>query len=168
MTNYCVEDLLKMRSLLLKLEDRDYTHASHLLSGATIGQHIRHILEFYSCLLHIGDDLSVNYDERKRDKDTECHRTVAIHQIDQLVIELGRISEDYPLILKGNYSSDPQTRTSTVDSSLFRELAYNLEHSIHHQALIKITLKERELDHLINERFGVAPATIRFTELQQA
>lgn len=42
-----------------------------------------------------------------------------------------------------------------------RELAYCLEHSIHHQALIKVGLKEQNIENLIDENFGVAPATIR-------
>ncbi|MDC1012234.1 hypothetical protein OAQ04_03240 [Flavobacteriaceae bacterium] len=45
---------------------------------------------------------------------------------------------------------------STSKSSFLRELAYCLDHRIHHQSLIKIGLTEQGLDHLIDENFGVA------------
>jgi hypothetical protein len=47
-------------------------------------------------------------------------------------------------------------------------LAYCLEHTIHHQALIKIGLMELNLIHLIDQHFGVAPATIRFKKTANA
>jgi hypothetical protein len=47
---------------------------------------------------------------------------------------------------------------------LFRELAYDLEHSIHHQAIIKIAMKNLNSEYALNENFGVARSTIRFRE----
>ena len=48
-----------------------------------------------------------------------------------------------------------------IDSNYFRELLYNLEHCIHHQALIKVAILQ--LGHLhVNENFGVARSTIEY------
>ena len=49
-----------------------------------------------------------------------------------------------------------------VKSSFERELLYCLDHAIHHQALIKIGLKELELSHLVSPDFGVAYSTLRY------
>ena len=45
------ENLLQIRDLLENLTTDDYTATPRILSGATIGQHIRHILEFYLLLV---------------------------------------------------------------------------------------------------------------------
>ncbi len=51
--------------------------------------------------------------------------------------------------------------TETLLTNYFRELLYNLEHSIHHQALIKVALFNST--HIkISESFGVAPSTLEY------
>ncbi len=45
-------------------------------------------------------------------------------------------------------------------------MVYNIEHCIHHQALIKVALNEMEANHLINKNFGMAPSTIQYREIQ--
>jgi hypothetical protein len=51
-----------------------------------------------------------------------------------------------------------------LTTSLFRELAYTVEHGIHHQALIRIGVHQIDRDELLDEKFGIAPATIRHRE----
>jgi hypothetical protein len=74
------------------------------------------------------------------------------------------MQEDYPLTLQGDFSENSVHHIQLL-SSFHRELAYCLEHSIHHQALIKIGLIELGALHLIDESFGVAPATLKFRSL---
>jgi uncharacterized damage-inducible protein DinB len=50
----------------------------------------------------------------------------------------------------------------TIGSTFHRELYYCFEHSTHHKALIKIALKALNIENLISNNFGVAPATIKF------
>ena len=58
---YSLEELIV---LLDQLKDEDYVKACEALSNATIGQHVRHILEMFKCLEE-GYDLGVvNYDNR--------------------------------------------------------------------------------------------------------
>jgi len=47
------------------------------------------------------------------------------------------------------------------DTNYYREVAYNLEHTIHHMALIKVGIREVS-DMEIPENFGVASSTIKF------
>lgn len=48
-----------------------------------------------------------------------------------------------------------------IESNYFRELLYNLEHCIHHQALIKVAVLQ--LDYLqIDPDFGVARSTLEY------
>ena len=72
MIQYCKKNLEEIKSLLQVLPKEHYTFPVAILSNATIGEHVRHILEFYKCLIDgIACDV-VNYDERKRDK--TCHQ----------------------------------------------------------------------------------------------
>ena len=43
-----------------------------------------------------------------------------------------------------------------------RELLYCLDHAIHHQAFIKIGLKELQIADLVEDDFGVAYSTLRY------
>lgn len=162
MTQHCNENLKDIRALLMLLTDKQYQNKSEILSGSTIGQHVRHILEFYTCLLDGHNLGNVNYDKRERNPLIENSICSAIALIDSIVERLSCITGDRPIQLAGNYTSSSGSGDQSVSSSLNRELAYNLEHAIHHQALIKVGLKEQGLDQLIEFNFGVAPASIRF------
>ena len=66
--------------------------------------------------------------------------------------------DDCPIILnKGD--ANAERGDEVVKSFYFRELNYCLDHCIHHQSLIKIGLIDQNLDHLIDENFGVAFST---------
>lgn len=164
MTRYCKQNLLETRALIAQLSEEQYSMPSTMLSGATIGQHLRHILEFYLCLLDATTDTVVNYDNRARNRIIETNLLVAVDAIDYIVSALDTFTRsDDPVMLQSNF--EPKAaQTVSIPSSYARELAYNLEHSIHHQALIKVGLKEQGLEHLLDEAFGVAPTTIRFKQ----
>ena len=80
-----------------------------------------------------------------------------------IIEELKTYTETKFLILEGNFTGEAGSLTK-IATTFQRELAYCLEHSIHHQALIKVGLKELNLENIIEKNFGVAPATIRYHE----
>lgn len=156
---YNKENLLSIRSLIHALSAPCYIEQIETLSEATIGQHVRHILEFYICLLRERDG-RICYDERARDHKIETDRTFALAVVDNLITKLNGINEDKCIYLKANYSSTRDDET-LLPTSLFRELAYCLDHSIHHQALIKVAVKSLRVELLVDKDFGVAPSTVR-------
>ncbi len=165
MKTYCENNLKEIRSLLNCIEQTHYTKPLDFLSSATIGQHVRHILEFYQCLLDGEKTGTVNYDSRKRNLQLETDTLFVQQQLDEIVKLLNQLPLTTAVCLEGNYSHEKNENTS-ISTTFGRELAYCLEHSIHHQALIKIGLKELKLEQLISENFGVAPATIRYKQEQ--
>ena len=48
------------------------------------------------------------------------------------------------------------------DSSLEREVVHNIEHVIHHLAIIKIALLAYHDEITVPQAFGVAPSTLRY------
>lgn len=163
MKDHCVQNLNEINNLIRILPEHSYRKPCDILSGATIGQHVRHILEFYGCLLSGVDAGRINYDGRERNRILESHPDAAIEMIDQISTEVCSIKEDAPILLSGNYDKSPGY-SQEIGTTLFRELAYCLEHSIHHQALIKVSLIEQGLSYLVQDTFGVAPATVRYRE----
>jgi len=150
----CITNLMEHQELLLKLSDKQYQHQSELLSGASIGQHLRHVVEFYGCLLNGLSQQKINYEKRARSLELENNRKTAINKISSIkdqLLSLGLYSRLYLEI-----------EDLMIDTSVQRELYYNLEHSIHHQALIKIGLKEQNLGNMVNADFGVAPSTLKY------
>lgn len=161
MIHYCQSNLKEIKQLLEQINKNSYTQPLTYLSGSSIGQHVRHILEFYQCLIASQKTGVVNYDARLRNLQIEIDVNYSIENIHQIIMELNQIDLHQNLSLEGNFTHQENTQTS-ISTSYQRELAYCLEHSIHHQALIKVGLKEMEIDHIINQNFGVAPATIRY------
>lgn len=160
MTSYCSENLHDIRLLLSRVDTSDYNKPSSVLFGASLGQHVRHILEFYSCLFEQYPSGEVCYDLRERDMTLENSPQAAMELMDALMEKLNQNPIDFPLLLVSNFSAIDEDRHA-VETSFHRELAYCLEHSIHHQALIKVGLLGLNQLHLVGEDFGVAPSTIR-------
>lgn len=158
--DHCKYNLLEIKSLLNNINTVDYSKPLSLLSASTIGQHVRHILEFYTCLIASKNTGIVNYDNRKRNIEIETNIKFAQEQIDWIIENLMLDNRNIQFTLEGNYTTESD-KIIAIPTTYQRELAYCLEHSIHHQALIKVGLKELELENVINENFGVAPATIR-------
>jgi uncharacterized damage-inducible protein DinB len=150
----CITNLMEHQELLLKLSDKQYQHQSELLSGASIGQHLRHVVEFYDCLLNGLSQGKINYEKRARSLELENNRKTAITKISSI--------KDQLLSLELNSRLYLEIEDFIIDSSVQRELYYNLEHSIHHQALIKVGLKEQNIGKLVNADFGVAPSTLKY------
>ena len=140
--------------LLEQLPGDTYTAACNELSNATIGQHTRHIIELYQCLLAGYDSGVVNYDERKRNKLYEHAREEAIAVIKEILNELVRPDKTLQVICG---AEEPVT----ISSNYYREVLYNLEHCIHHQALIRVALITSEVV-TVSDEFGVAPSTIQY------
>ncbi|WP_299782643.1 DinB family protein [uncultured Formosa sp.] len=161
MKTYCQENLNEIKSVLHQLLDEQYQHKSSTMFGATIGQHVRHILEFYQSVINGLKTKTINYDNRKRNLLIETETQYAIQIIDEINTALNQIKGDTLLVLEGDFSAEDRKQIQ-IQTSFLRELAYCLEHSIHHQALIKVGLLELNSMSFIDDTFGLAPATIRY------
>jgi len=157
------DNLMQLRSLLFTLDETEYTRQQKILSGGTIGQHIRHILEFYLLLVSGSFTGTISYDKRERNPRIENSLSFAIDTINLLIPAMVLLKEEDPVGLEADYTTDGSSG-NTVISSVGRELAYCIEHSIHHQALMKAGLIASGISHVIDDNFGVAYSTIRYRE----
>ncbi|AFK05499.1 hypothetical protein Emtol_0227 (plasmid) [Emticicia oligotrophica DSM 17448] len=158
MTNLCIDNLQDIKVLLLQLEDEHYTFKSNFLYGASIGQHLRHILEFYERVFTLNECGIINYSKRERKKHLEYFRVSAIEFIDDLCDNMRNSEQKDRLLIL----TDDSIEGEKMITSFEREVFYCLEHSIHHQALIKVCLKEQNLEALVEPNFGLAYSTIQY------
>ena len=150
MTTTVLQELMDFLSLV---EAEHYTRPSQILNRATIGQHVRHSIEMYQCLLSGYSEGTVDYAKRKRDIVIESSPDYAIECLQS--------------ILKGVKKYDKQISLSNNEQSFAtsfnRELFYCDEHTIHHLALIRVGINEIG-GYQLNESFGVAPSTIKYRQ----
>jgi len=151
-----IQTINELMSLLRKIQDNDnYSRPILSLSGATIGQHTRHIIELYQCLLEGYDSGMVNYDKRKRDQLIEINCPEAFIALHLIKEKLTQENKDLQL------EFELGDRSMCLLSNYHREVYYNLEHCIHHQALIKVALLELKIEDM-PDQFGIAPSTIQY------
>jgi hypothetical protein len=161
MVQYCTNDLKNIKLLISQLSDNEYSSSINCLSGSSIGQHIRHILEFYICLLDGIPIGIINYDNRKRDINLETDTLYSAKIVDSICVKLALFDQEIKdIFLQANFDIDKSVN-KILETSVSREMSYCLEHSIHHQALIKIGLSELNPHLSIDKNFGIAPSTIR-------
>ncbi len=147
--------LIELKDVLHQLSNEAFVEPIPSLSNATIGQHTRHIIELYQAVLTAYNTGILNYDDRERNKTIQENKNIALITIDEIVDKIEK--EDKKLIMKHSISNV----VTNIETNYFREVLYNLEHCIHHQALIKVGLLSFK-DIAISETFGVAPSTIEF------
>ncbi|MCX6183947.1 MAG: DinB family protein [Flavobacterium sp.] len=148
--------LHELIDLLNQLTDQVYTTPCRELSNATIGEHTRHCIELFQCLLSQYELGVINYDKRQRDlaiqSQTEVAKTALLSLLDQLD------KPNIDLVLEQDYDGNRIQITTTYQ----RELLYNLDHCVHHQALIKVALLSSTVQ--IDPNFGVARSTIAYRQ----
>lgn len=150
--------LEQLEFVIEKLSNDQYTAPVSLLSNATIGQHARHVIEFFLELEKGYYNGIVNYDKRKRDYEIESNRYFAIQKLIEIKNCLS--GADKNLLLTVELNADEHTEIE-IKTNYFRELIYNLEHTVHHMALMRIGIASVS-DILLPEKFGVAASTIKF------
>jgi hypothetical protein len=154
--------LNQLKELLEAVSDKSYATPLALLHGSSVGQHVRHTLEFYQCLLHQSPSGQIDYDARLRNLQLETDPAVALLAVEVLTEKILLLNPDTVLQLHSTF----QEHTIKTKSTLARELIYLIEHTIHHFAIIKIALHEQYPDVKLPANFGVAYSTIKY-HLQQ-
>ena len=148
-----------------QLDNEEFMQPLQLLSGNTYGKHIRHVIEFYNCLLAGIASGVVNYDSREHNPLIETNKYLAVDELNNIMISIKHL-EDKPMLLKTDYSGTGIGQTNST--SFHRELVYNLEHAIHHMAIIKIAIENSFPTVQLPENFGVAYSTFRYQQQQCA
>ncbi len=159
----CTTIFDQLDRVISQVSDDDFCRPSIALSHATVGQHLRHTVEFFACLERGYRPAVVNYDKREHDKRIEQDKELALSELRRISGFIKVHDEDRKLRLEVGYERD-QEDVITIESNYWRELVYNIEHAVHHMAIMKIGLREVAPYIEIPADFGVAVSTIRYKE----
>lgn len=157
LSHVSVQILHQLRGLIVELKDDDYSRPLDLLSSNTIAKHVRHVLEMYDEMLAGIAEGLIDYDARKRNLLIEHNREYTLHVIQEITGKIENLEADKPLQLSACY--DINGGNVMVNTSINRELAYNIEHAIHHMAIIQISVKHAFRYIMLPATFGVAFST---------
>jgi hypothetical protein len=135
-----IEQLQSLSNLLNILDDNQYTRNNRLLGNASIGGHTRHIIELLKCAVDGYSTGKVDYINRSRNLSLESERITAMRELENLKSLIIKADRELKLAVE---SQAPPVYVSTTFS---REIVYNTEHTIHHLALIRVALREMNLD----------------------
>ncbi|MCG8476874.1 MAG: hypothetical protein MI784_15520 [Cytophagales bacterium] len=146
-----------------QLDKDHFTERLDLIMGASVGQHFRHIVEFYDCLKKGCESGKVSYDKRAHDKILEEEWDEMNAKLRELTGWVQGLEENSPLTLEAAYPLS-NMGTCEIPSNLDRELVYNIEHAVHHMAIIKIAVMNRCPAVVLAPHFGVAQSTVVYRD----
>jgi uncharacterized damage-inducible protein DinB len=153
-----------MEHVVGQISDDDFVKPSPLLGGVTIGQHLRHTIEFFQCLESGVKSGTINYDKRNHDNVIETDRLLALVTLERIKNFVTHCQSDKSLSLEVGYDRHSE-KTITVATNFHRELIYNIEHTVHHMALMKIGIRQVAPYVVVPQDFGVAASTLRYDDM---
>jgi uncharacterized damage-inducible protein DinB len=150
--------LAEVMRVVLTLPVTTYCARTSRVSGS-IGEHVRHVLDHISSLVAACPSAVLSYDHRTRGTAVETEPAAAVREIKRLDAALDRWDDrslDEPIEVAALMTAGGQSVTGW--STLARELAFVMSHTIHHQAILALLLELQGSD-VPDERFGYAPST---------
>lgn len=121
---------------------------------SSIGQHIRHIINFFESVNQGIEQNSINYDNRHRSVDIENNTNLAKQAMNNQTILLLQKIDEQDL----SNTVEVKENSHTAESTIARELISLQSHTIHHLAIIKPLIKSMNI--VISESIGISASTI--------
>jgi len=153
----------QLGSLVSRLPSEIYALPLPCLQQNSIGKHVRHTLEFFECLLEGLPNGEVNYDLRRRNMLLETDPDYTLMQIASIQRKLAEVKDDEFIM-----NADLGSGTQAFQTSVYRELAFALDHCIHHLALIRVGMQQHFPEIPMKEELGVAFSTLRYLQQNPA
>src|SRR6185295_9038680 len=104
----CTAILHQLSGVVEQLDDGDFSKPSVALGNATIGQHLRHTLEFFLCLEQGFSRGIINYDKREHDEIMETDKIVAMEVLARIETFIKTPHNNQPLKLEVAYNRDSE------------------------------------------------------------
>ncbi len=157
----------QMSALLQRLPLAVYTSPVPLFHGSTVGQHFRHILEFYTCLIEGSATGQVDYRSRKRNDALSDHPATALMALEYIAATIRPWDDQQLLHVQSEFAETAGDGPAYL-SSLGRELQYAFDHAVHHLAIIRMGLEAHFPEVPVCADLGVAPSTIKHRQASVA
>jgi hypothetical protein len=156
-------------ALLERLDDKVYSSTAPGFAPHKAGAHLRHVLEFYQCFLAGLRSGQIDYDARRREESIEHRREAAARAIYAIIYALEsriEVRQERMIQVRMEDAASAGASDSFMESSVSRELQVLSSHTVHHFALIAMTLRAHGVQ--MDPAFGMAPSTLRYLASKNA
>ena len=164
--NVIIESTLKTlqtaKSLLDNLEDDALCNSSVSPYYSSIGSHVRHILDFYDCILNMNSENRIDLTARSRNKEVESKCCSAKNYLNSIIKKLNSLN------------SEMNTNVVVIDDlglgkikmpyTLAAVFSQANSHTIHHYAIINYILEGLNISFPDSD-FGYNPTTPKETAI---
>ncbi|MFU8814785.1 MAG: hypothetical protein ACNA7W_05535 [Pseudomonadales bacterium] len=150
--------------LLAGIDDETFTRPCLLVFDGSVGKHVRHNLDHYHSFLAGLSSGVVDYDQRARSQRVERSREMALAALETVTAHVSELTHHDRKLRIRLHSPRPgggeccEPSPAWAESTVQRELAFLLSHTVHHHAIIAIIARYLGAD--IDPQFGVARATL--------
>ncbi len=153
-----LKTLQKTSILLSNLTNEELSNNSVSPYYSSLGCHIRHILDFYDCVLNIDSKKRIDLTARKRNNNVECNCEDAEQYLNVIINKLNKIdckAEDKIFVI-----DDLGLGKTEIQYTLGAVFAQANSHAIHHYAIINYILDNLGIK-FHDADFGYNPTTPR-------
>ena len=152
-----IHTLKKSERILASLTNVQLSDQSVSPYYSCVGSHIRHILDFYDCILEGIESKQINLINRKRDELMHCNCDYALDNVSRVIQRIGALDQEM-FHSKFTVTDDLGLGTAEIEYSLGAILAQANSHAIHHYAIISYILDR--LNVVVEDAsFGYNPTT---------
>lgn len=151
------QNLEKGIQLLENISDETYSNKTIPPYYASIGGHMRHVLDVFSCLINGLDTCKIDFSLRQRNQCAEQKTNLGISYCKQVIQQLKEIKEvDYTkkVIVTDNLGLGNVSATYTIAAVLMQTQS----HAVHHFASIGYLIHQLGIA-LPKDSFGYNPTT---------
>ena len=156
-TQSSIHTLSKSKTLVSSISDENLSNHSVPPYYSCIGSHLRHILDFYDCILEGLESEKIDLTNRKRDERMHSDTNYAISNVDRVIKRLSKI-DNYFLSKFYVVCDDLGMGKVEITYTLGAILAQANSHAIHHYAIINYILDSLGIT-IDDETFGYNPTT---------
>jgi uncharacterized damage-inducible protein DinB len=152
--------LTQLRDVIGLLPVQYYRAQPAARVSGSVGAHVRHTLDHISALIAAIEGRELRYDDRRRGTTVEIDPLTGANEIDRLLYRIDHLAAtmpDVPITL--STLVDPHEPPAIVRTTLARELAFVVQHTVHHCALIAVLLEWQ--GYRVPYGFGLAASTQR-------
>lgn len=149
--------LTQCQQIIDLVNELDYTKQMPKYYNASVGSHVRHIVNHYEKVC--GKEDVLKYDIRERNSAIELDKLVASALIKKLSHHIKDMHLNYSHHVTVEFMANEKGETYSIQTNLMRELAFVAHHGIHHMAIIKMMVEQMGY-HVNNKAVGFAPSTL--------
>lgn len=151
----CIVALQRCHAVLEHVSDEDFV--AQVPDYGSIGSHVRHTIEHFTCLLNGLESGTADYDARERNHGLETSLQQTRDTLQSLIDTLNNQEVSDAGTIKIRQLARPDSEPVELDTNIARELLFLSGHTIHHLAIILLISSQLGLD--VPKELGVAFST---------